>query len=219
MWEHLWVKSDDDPEARIRELERPLAETARLSELGTTQTPRLPASPTRQPVNYGGTFRGTTPRAPSPKRVWWILFAFLVIGVIATSTINALRDSRSGVVILSPNPSAAPMIAPSAGEAQTPVPAPPPPNAPPAGASLSIGGAYQTRMIACDQSAISISGTSNTIVITGHCASLTVSGVKNFVTVDAVDAIEASGVKNQITYRAGSPTIQNSGLQNVVQQG
>jgi hypothetical protein len=46
-----------------------------------------------------------------------------------------------------------------------------------------------------------------------------VSGVKNSITVDAVDTIDASGFNNQITYHTGSPTIENSGQQNLVQQG
>jgi Protein of unknown function (DUF3060) len=35
VWEHLPMKPQDDPEARIRDLERPLADRAQTSELGT----------------------------------------------------------------------------------------------------------------------------------------------------------------------------------------
>ena len=54
------MKPEDDPEARIRELERSMAETARASEIGSTQAPggytapSGPAVPTMPPpVNYG----------------------------------------------------------------------------------------------------------------------------------------------------------------------
>ncbi|MFZ0226310.1 MAG: hypothetical protein WA622_30085 [Mycobacterium sp.] len=33
LWEHLYVDPQDDPEARIRELERPLSDAAGRSEL------------------------------------------------------------------------------------------------------------------------------------------------------------------------------------------
>jgi hypothetical protein len=84
---------------------------------------------------------------------------------------------------------------------------------------LTISGIKENRTIACNNSAVNISGISNKVVITGHCASLNVSGVQNSITVDAVDSIDASGFNNQITYHSGSPTIQNFGGQNVVQQG
>ncbi len=45
------------------------------------------------------------------------------------------------------------------------------------------------------------------------------SGVQNSVTVDGVDAIDASGFNNQITYHSGSPSIDKSGEGNIVQQG
>jgi hypothetical protein len=45
VWEHLCMKSEDDPEARIRELEKPLADTARASEAGGTLPPGKWAAP------------------------------------------------------------------------------------------------------------------------------------------------------------------------------
>jgi hypothetical protein len=221
------MKPEDDPEARIRELERPLAETARASEMGSTQTPfgysslpGPPAAPPPQPFNYGGTFPATSRRSPARFRALWLLAPFLVMGVVALVSYNAQRHSHSGLVILSPTPSVAPSAAaPSASRTQTP--ALPPSMAPtaPAGASLSVSGINVNRTIACNDSIVSVSGISNVVVITGHCASLTVSGVRNSVTVDAVDTIEAAGFNNQVTYHTGSPSIDKSGDGNVVQQG
>src|SRR5277367_5596363 len=84
MWEHLSMKPEDDPEARIRELERPLAETARASEAGATQPPggySYPPGPAvpPPPVNYGTSFPPTTPRSFSFSRLWWIFIPSFVI--------------------------------------------------------------------------------------------------------------------------------------------
>ena len=59
----------------------------------------------------------------------------------------------------------------------------------------------------------------NTVVITGHCSRLEVSGMDNTVTVDAADAINASGMDNKITYHSGSPRVDTSGFSNSVEQG
>jgi Protein of unknown function (DUF3060) len=221
MWEHLWMKPEDDPEARIRELERPLAETARASEVGSTQAsggyayqPGPPLLPPPQPMNYGDTFPGPSRRSPSGFRVLWLLAPFLVMGVVALVSYNAQRHSHSGLVILSPTPSVSRSAAVPPSSAL-------PTSAPTAsaGASLSVSGIKENRTIACDKSVVAVSGISNKVVITGHCASLTVSGVQNSITVDTVDTIEASGFNNQVTYHTGSPSIENAGEQNVVQQG
>jgi hypothetical protein len=225
LWEHLWMKSEDDPEARIRELEQPLAETARASEAGVNPPPgkwaarpgpALPPPP--RPLPYGGSFPSTSSGLSSRNRVWLILAAFFIIGTVAIplglAFFNINRATHSGLTTLLPNPGVS-----SSGAAQTPTPAPSMPPTAPAGASLSIAGINSNRAIACNGSAISVSGVSNTVVITGHCASLSVSGVQNNVTVEAVDSIEASGFNNQITYHTGSPSIDKSGDGNVVHRG
>jgi hypothetical protein len=226
------MKREDDPETRIRELERPLAETARASEMRSNQTPGaypyqpgVPVLPPAPPTGYGGPFPTTLPRSPSRKRLLWVLLPFLVFGAVTLISHNADRHSRGGLVILPPTPSTPSSAAPtpSASEAQTPAPAPSgsPSAAPtaPAGADLTIAGIKENRTIACNQSAVNISGISNKVVITGHCASLHLSGVQNIITVDAVDSIEISGFNNQVTYHTGSPSIDKSGDGNVVQKG
>jgi len=57
------------------------------------------------------------------------------------------------------------------------------------------------------------------VVITGHCTQISVSGVQNSITVDSVDAIDASGFNNKVTYHSGTPEVGNSGDSNVVEQG
>ncbi|MFZ0903885.1 MAG: DUF3060 domain-containing protein [Mycobacterium sp.] len=228
------MKPEDDPEARIRELERPLAETARVSEAGSTQPPGgYPYPPGAAvpppPPSFGSPSPWTSPRSTSRNQVWWILAAFFIIGTIAIplglAVFGINRATHSGLVILSPTPStpgiASSSAAPSAGVTQAPAPSgsPSPASTAPAGANLTISGIKENRTIACNQNDVDVSGISNKFVLTGHCASLHVSGVQNSVTVDAVDSVEASGFNNQITYHTGSPSIDTSGDGNVVQQG
>src|SRR4029077_13916098 len=74
VWDHLRMEPRDDPEARIRALEQPLADTARATELGTTPyatssdaylPPPLPpqAQGAHMPPGYGA------PWAPPPRKV------------------------------------------------------------------------------------------------------------------------------------------------------
>jgi hypothetical protein len=246
------MNPEDDPERRIRELEQPLADTARASELGGAQPPGgytytagpsgtsdpygsawvgAPPTPPPPPLSYGGPFPGTSPRPPSGTRVWWILAAVLVIGVLVLvggiAFFVAHRLSRVGSITVSPPPSISqgntlPRKTPSSpapSSTATQTPSATGQSTPPPGGNLSVAGINENQTIACNDSIVSVSGVSNTVVITGHCVSLTVSGVQNSITVDAVDTIEASGFNNQVTYHSGSPKISKSGESNVVQQG
>ena len=229
------MKPEDDPEARIRELERPLAETARASKAGGTPPPGKWAPPPGQavpppppPVNYGTSFPPTAPRSFSVSRIWWILIASFVIfpmaiaGFIAYNTAHQL--SRSGITTLFPTPSVSPSPAPNGPpsnvtQTATASASPPVIPLPPAGGDLSVSGINKNQTIACNASNVRVSGIQNKVVITGHCTSLSVSGVQNSITVDTADSIEASGFNNQITYHTGSPSIDKSGDGNVVQKG
>ena len=249
------MNAEDDPERRIRELEQPLADTAHASELGGAQPPggyTYPSGPPLgpsgpydpygspwaagpptppPPFSYGGPFPGTSPRPPSGTRVWWILAAVFVIGVLAVvggiAAFAAHRFSRVGSIHVSPPPSISrgntlPRQTPSSpapSGTATQTPSATGPSTPPPGGNLSVAGINENQTIACNDSIVSVSGVSNTVVITGHCTSLSVSGVQNSITVDAVDTIEASGFNNQVTYHSGSPKISKSGESNVVQQG
>jgi Protein of unknown function (DUF3060) len=230
---------EDDPEARIRELERPLTNTARASEVGGAQQPGGytyppgPPVPPQPPFSYGEPFPGTAPRPPAGNRVWWVLAAFFVIGMVALAggiaAYSAHQLSRSGSPTssifptisspgMTPNSPASTATAtqtPSPGQSTSPTSGP----TPPAGGNLSVSGINENQAITCNDSTVSVSGISNRVVIRGHCTSLTVSGVQNSVIVDAVDTIEADGFNNKVTYHTGSPSISKSGDSNVVQQG
>jgi hypothetical protein len=236
------MKSEDDPEARIRELEQPLAEAARASEAGENPQPSKwapppgaamppPTGPPMPPppsLPYGGSFPGPSPALYSrSNRTWWIIAGVFVIGMIALPAaiflFTAHQVSRSGITRLLPIPSIS-SEAPTPSGAMTQTRAAPStsltaaPTAP-KGGSLSVAGINVSRTIACNDSSVSVSGVSNTVVITGHCSSLSVSGVQNKVTVQAADSIQASGFSNEITYLAGSPHIDQSGQGNAIQKG
>ncbi|MGZ4511556.1 MAG: DUF3060 domain-containing protein [Mycobacterium sp.] len=230
------MAANDDPEDRIRELERPLADAARASEVGSAQSagqaysPGPGGPPPPPPWTYGGPFPGPPPQRPSGNRMWWVLGTVIAVGVLALAggiaafAAHQLSGVRS--IISSPPtmtdtfspPATTPGgTGPSTTRSNTPRPSTSP--TPPPGGRLSVSGIGENRTIACNDNIVSVSGVSNTVAITGHCASLTVSGVQNEITVDAVDSIEASGFNNKVTYHSGTPKVGNSGGSNVVQQG
>ncbi|HEY6819409.1 MAG TPA: DUF3060 domain-containing protein [Mycobacterium sp.] len=239
------MKSEDDPEARIRELEQPLAEAARASEAGENRPPSkwappptsamppppgaaFPPGPPMSPPSslpYGGGFFPS----PSPRsnRTVWIIAGVFVIGMIALPAgiflFTAHQVSRSGMTTLLPIPSIS-TASPTASATIPPTNATAPSmpstsvSTAPAGENITVSGISEARTIACNGGSVSVSGITNNVVITGHCASVNVSGIQNQITVDAADTIQASGSGNQVTYHTGSPTIGNSGFGNVVQR-
>jgi hypothetical protein len=237
------MKSEDDPEARIRELEQPLAKAARASEAGENPPPSKwapppdaamppppgPPMPPPPSLPYRGLFPSPSPAQYSrSNRAWWIIAGVFVIGMIALPAaiflFTAHQVSRSGLPTMfptpiipsnSPSPPGGMTQIPSTGPSSIPMPEPPAP----AGDNLTISGINETQTVTCNSNAVNVSGISNKVVIKGLCKSLHVSGVQNVITIDAVGIIEVSGFSNQITYHGGSPSIDKSGDGNVVQQG
>jgi Protein of unknown function (DUF3060) len=212
----------DDPETRIRELERPLTDEALASEQGASGYAYPPTPP---PGTYGA------PVPPRPIRTgfrgWWIVLAVFAVGTVALgvgiAALGAHLFTKGRMIVVSPATPSTSSVAniptsPPGGATQAPTGGAPT-STPPPGGNLSVAGIGENETIACNDSFVSVSGFSNTVVITGHCASLTVSGAKNVITVDAADSIDASGFNNQVTFHSGSPHIDKSGEGNVVQQG
>jgi hypothetical protein len=200
------MEPQDDPEARIRELERPLTDVARTSELSSGQYSSAGTylSPPMPPA-YGA----PAPYAAAPRKAnagvpWW-LFAVIAVGVVVAAVVAAFMFTRgeSGMT-----PGRHPGVS-GGGSVTTP-----PPDGTP-----SVSGIGENKTIACNDNAVSVSGVKNTVTITGHCLRLTVSGMQNEVTVDTADIISGSGFENQVTYHSGSPQIDNAGVNNVVEQG
>lgn len=226
------MTSEEDPEARIRELEQPLADAARTSEAAESPPPSKWAAPSTPPLQppplpYTGSQFGSPLQPSSRGRTWWIVAAAFVIGMIALPAavilFTAHQASRSGFATLAPIPSIS-SESPSPSDGTTPTPVGPSTSdaavpATPIPENVIVSGINENRTVACNHNTVSISGISNTVAITGHCISLSVSGVQNKVTVEAVDSIDASGFSNQVTYRQGSPHIDESGQNNDVHQG
>ena len=227
------MEPQDDPEARIRALEQPLADRARATELGTTPYASggaylpPPVPPQAHGPDYGTQYPPPgygAPWAPPPRKAsagipWAVLGIGAVIfmalaGGVGWYIVN--KSTREFPTISVPSisvpsfPSAEPAI-PGGGPANTVAKAPP-------GEQVNVAGMGQNKTIECTDNLVSISGVSNTVTITGHCTMVTVSGVQNKVALDTADQIQASGFDNVVTYHSGSPDINNAG-NNVVEQG
>lgn len=231
------MAANEDPEDRIRELERPLAEAARASEQGSAQPagqnypPGSAGAPPPPPApwTYGGPTFGPSQQHPSGNRAWWIVGTVVAIGVLALAGgIAAFAAHQlSGVKSIIATPPtlsttfSPPSISTSPGPPTSRRKSASPSTSPaaPPGTELSVSGVNENRTIACNDNIVSVSGVSNTVSITGHCTTLSVSGVQNSITVEAVDSVEASGFNNKVIYHSGAPKISNSGGSNVVQQG
>ncbi|MBV9091957.1 MAG: DUF3060 domain-containing protein [Mycobacteriaceae bacterium] len=87
-----------------------------------------------------------------------------------------------------------------------------------AGSVVEVAGNSQQKRVVCDSGSVNVSGITNRVTITGHCAGVTVSGHSNRVTIEDADVISTLGVANVVTYRTGSPRIDNEGISNVVKQ-
>lgn len=238
------MSAPEDPEARIRDLERPLSESARAAEQravpyaeqGSVPYTEQSAGPYAEQSSgqpgYNAThldWNTTAPIPPPPRRsgsrAALAVFVFAVIAcALGAGLLAYLLIGRGPVPSGQPGghfPSAGPV-------AEEPIPAlPARPDTPPAvpvpaaapGTTITVAGAEEHRTLACAGHTVVISGVSNIIDITGTCAAVVVSGIENEITVDESASIRVSGISNRITYRVGDPDVGNSGLGNVVEPG
>lgn len=223
------MEPDGDPEARIRDLERPLTDQAQSSELGTrpyettpsanTPVPPYPYGP--QPDPYGSPPYGSPYYSPPqrvvhkrPQPALWLIPLVVVgvigIGIAALVTYVNLGGSGTG----SP-------VRPTSPEIEGGGPLTPTDDLVTVGAgdTLSFGGIEQNKTVVCNQGTVNISGVTNTIEIQGDCAAVSVSGMDNIITVESAQTITASGVDNKVTYLEGAPEVSKSGSGNVIEQG
>lgn len=237
-----------DPEARIRDLERPLADRAGASELGTTpyeaQLPPMPppytGGPADQYQQYGqygagpqyGSPQYTSPYYAPPQRVVRKRSTTAALWLIPVAVLGVVGAAIAGVVwyanLGSPDSFTANPTPPNADdglrdgprspEAVPGIPTEPTVTVDPGGFT-SIGGIDMTQTVICNDGTVNISGVNNDIDIVGNCTSVTVSGIDNDITIESASTISASGFDNQVTYRAGTPEISTSGTGNVVEQG
>jgi hypothetical protein len=237
----------DDPEARIRQLEQGLADVANASELGGSGAgTTMPAPPpTYVPPPSGSTTPmymppptgyGPPPVDPYaappfsypqvPRRVS-MSTGFGALPLVIAAVVLAVMVGIGAVVffsIRSAMPNGIPTIPsmPSISIPSIPSAGPPSepagPTTPAPGSTQTVSGMGQNKTLVCNDSPISVSGVKNTLTITGHCTKVEVSGMQNQITLETSDVIGASGFENVITYHSGSPEINAMG-DNVVQQG
>lgn len=205
------MNADNDPEARIRELERPLSDFARAAELTVpsagTEGHAPPALAIRRRIAVAAGALAAVFAVGTAAAV------FLIAGG-STNTTPGHPAMPSGPSGEAPQPSAAPVDAP-----EPPVAAPPAVPVPNSAATIIISGAGENKTLACAGRNVSVSGVSNTVELTGPCGDLTVSGIGNVITVDSTPKVAASGLNNRVTYRSGNPEVQTAGFDNVVERG
>ncbi|MEE6179428.1 DUF3060 domain-containing protein [Mycobacterium sp. 050134] len=171
---------DDDPENRIRELERELADVTRGARTRAERTPTATPS-----YDFA---------VPAPRRVpamrWYtlVVLAVMVLSIIA-GLVAVIR-----AMIASNGPTSIPSGAPSHSG----------PTAVPPGGDLRLTGNNETKTVACNDGKLTIAGFNNKYVLSGHCAALMLSGYNNNVTLDGTDALESTGYGNAITDHACS---------------
>jgi hypothetical protein len=241
------MNPQDDPEARIRQLEQPLADYGAV-ELGATPNsggsnsalpPPLPppvspppgqpyTSPYDAPPMFGPPYpqqvRSSGNGAPIALIFGLIAVAVVVVfGAVAAVMWNMTTSDRISTPRVTQTPGTGGTGSVGRSPTGAPTGLPGIPDAPtmttaPPGGQLSVAGVHENKTVACNDSIVSVSGVNNTVTIKGHCQSVTVSGVENQVTVDSADTIGASGFDNVVKYLSGSPKIDATGS-NVIERG
>ncbi|MEB3982500.1 DUF3060 domain-containing protein [Mycobacterium sp. 663a-19] len=172
---------DDDPEKRIRELERGLADTTRPAP-GAPYTGSAPPPPDSS-YYYPSP---TPPRRTGPSfRILMLVVLFVSIGAAVMAIVGSLAANNRPTA--GPGPRATPSNRPTAV---------------PQGGEIRVGGNMETKTIACNDGTLTLYGYGSTYSVTGHCVSLTAGGYNNNITVDNVDTLEATGYGNTVTDRA-----------------
>jgi hypothetical protein len=203
---------DDDPEKRIRELERELADVTRTPPSApptgdapytgyvppTGDAPYMANAPyaANAPYTSGAPYVGGSPYGfgvPPPRRrkpyPWFLVL--IVLGILVPTIISLLMHFVRPTPMRSTFGNGARTTAPSTG-----------PTSMPQGGELRVGGNLETKTIACNDGNLTFYGYGGTYFVTGHCASLKVGGYNNNVTVDSADTLESSGYSNTVTVHA-----------------
>lgn len=224
---------NDDPEARIRDLERPLAERAHTSELGTTPYPNEPY-PTQQyypppppPPGYPTPYGMAPPVSHGGSKAGWAVFAGVVVLLVvagAGALIYFAMRPADGPVVGSPT------VAGGGGSLDQPqipqvpqipeIPQMPPIPQPPSGfpgipVIPGAPGSSQTIDAGPGQT-VSVSGMQTVTTVTCNQGIVNVSGVANVVTITGeCTSVSASGINNEITVDA-TAKISASGFDNTI---
>jgi hypothetical protein len=231
------MNSEDDPEARIRELEQPLADRARASELGDGSDYRYPPpppgpvppppgpvlppansglppmspTPAPQSYGYGNPYPNVTPRSSSGMRWFWILAAVGIIGVlllVGGIAAYAARQFSHGDLTV-PSPTETTSAATPSGRAPSNGPSTGKTHAPSTGPSPSATEPAGQPVI------VSGINENKTVACSGN-STITVSGISNTVTLTGhCGSVTVSGLNNIVTVDTAD-TIEATGLNNKV---
>jgi hypothetical protein len=202
----------DDPEQRIRELERRLADAKGGprenvpvgDEAGFAQAPGMiaPPPPGADPPGYDRLRRQMDRR----RRISSFCGIFLVPGIllVAVLVFHPYRVEKHAT----PSWSGATPTA-DLSSALTVGP----------GGNLTQEPSGQTFTVVFDQAELTIGGNANAVYVAGHCAHLIVKGSHNKVVADNADAIDTDGSSNRVIYHGGAPQISVGGTENLVKRG
>lgn len=239
LWQHLPMNPEDDPEARIRQLEQPLANSG--VELGTTDPAATPPTSPLPPPVYAGPYQPPYDQSPYAAPPFGVAYpqvaksgvpvglVLAMIGVVAVLIVAGIGAVVWMVSSSNPGTSARPVgsgsfddvptwVPPSFPSVVVPTEQPPQVAVAPAGENYSISGVDNVETVECNGSEISISGVNNTVTLLGHCLSVNVSGVENNVELDSADRISASGFDNEVIYHSGEPEVAATS-RNIVAKG
>jgi|SRR5579884_323271 len=231
------MDDQDDPEKRIAELERQLAERSPIVELGhqgatVTTSPDTPEAAPQSPTPAPSTPYGVSTGSPygmggggadslqwrrsRPWRRWRLVSIvavfWLLIPVghgVGRLLTHLTHHSPSGMNPITVSPTVSPFRTQPAPSGLTVGP----------GGVLSASGNGESRTIACNEGTLRLSGNSNTFTVTGHCRKVEVSGNYTHVTVDSADTIDAGGIYTVTVYHSGTPKITESGIGVTVNRG
>jgi hypothetical protein len=227
------MDSQEDPEQRIQNLERPLADAARASEMGGTQPPgdygytpgpQGPPPPGQQPwgpppqgppPQGPWTYGGPPPKPPSGNRTWWIVGTLIVIvflllaAGIAAFVAHKISGARS--IINSP-PSISGTYSPPKSTSRSPAPSTTRTRTP----TPSTSAAPSTSPAPSPGSSLTISGIGENKTVACNDNIVTVSGITNTVTITGhCTSLTVSGMQNTVTVDAAD-SIEASGFNNKV---
>lgn len=199
MWKHR-SPEQEDPEQRIRELERGLADANEPAPRYPDRIPDYRVSPTAGPMPpwTPAPVASGDPDAPTfrPRhggRRWFgILVGFVLpVGMVVAFAVPwqhlGIFDGLFG------------------------------PTTVPDGGSLIVNESNKTKTIECNDGRLTLNGKNLTVTVTGHCANLFVNGSNHQVTVDSADAIQVNGMNSIVVYRSGQPQISKNGSVSVTQ--
>lgn len=218
----------DDPEERIRALERPLAARASEVRADDTAAPQWPTAsypppPPGPPTPWPG-YPGETPTpSGSGRRIALLSIGGLTfLAAMGTAGVLLLTDHKesSGASETSRTTTARTYATYTTATTIVPSPADTPAASTPApDETVVLSGIDEHHTVECTGNVVLVSGIENTVTLTGHCTGVTISGIQNTVVLDEADTIDVSGIENRVTYHAGTPQIGTSGSDNTVEQG